>query len=119
MVVAQAAGDRRASRQILFDERLHDLALESVFMIDHVIRDAESLGDTARVVDIVERAAAALHCFRHAFVPSQTALVPQLHGQADDVVSLGAKHGRDGRRVDSARHGYGDGFRGQHLAVSN
>ena len=39
----------------------------------------------------------------------QTALVPELHGQADDVVALGTQHGRDGGGVNSSRHGYGDG----------
>ena len=68
MVVAQAARDRGSSREIFLDEGLHDVALKAVFVIDDVIRDAERLGDTARVVNIVERAAAALHRLGHAFV---------------------------------------------------
>ena len=69
-----------------------------------------SLRHAARVVDVVERAAASLHRLRHALVSGQAALVPQLHGQADDVVPLGAQHGRDGGGIHTARHGYGDGL---------
>ena len=109
MIVAQAARDGRASRKILLDERTHHVALEALLVIDHVIRDADGLGDAARVVHVVEGAAASLHRLRHALVPSQTALVPELHGQADDVVAFGAQHGRNGRGVNSSRHGDGDG----------
>jgi hypothetical protein len=49
-------------------------------------------------------------------VSSQTALVPELHGQADNIAPVGAQDGRDGRRVDSARHGYGDGLWFRHQA---
>jgi hypothetical protein len=34
-------------------------------------------------------------------------------------VAFGAEHGRNGRGIDSSRHGDGDGFGGQHLAVSS
>src|ERR1700734_362686 len=110
MVVAQAARDGRAPGQIFLDEGLHDVALEPVFVIDYVIWDAQSFSNAAGVVDIVERTATALPRLGHAFVSGEPTLVPELHGQADDLVSVGAQHGRDGRGVDSARHGYGDGF---------
>ncbi len=110
MIVAEAAGDGGASRQIFGDEGAHHVALEALFMIDDVVRNADVLGHAARVVDIVERAAAAGYLLGHAFVSGEAALVPELHGQADDVVSLGAQHGRDGGGIDSARHGYGDGL---------
>src|SRR5271163_2902043 len=108
VIVAEAARDRRASGKILLDERPHHIALKTLFVIDHVIRNAESLGNTTRIVDVVNRAAAALHGFRHAFVASKSALVPELHGQADEAASFGAEHGRDCRGVDSSRHGYSD-----------
>jgi hypothetical protein len=41
-------------------------------------------------------------------VPGEAALVPELHGQADDVVAFGAQHRRDGGGVHTARHGYGN-----------
>ena len=43
------------------DEGTHHVALETLLVIDHVIRDADGLGDPARVVDVVERTAAPLH----------------------------------------------------------
>ncbi len=86
VIVAKAARNGRASRKILLDERTHHVALEALLVIDHVIRDADGLGDAARVVHVVERAAASLHRLGHALVPGQPALVPELHGQADDIV---------------------------------
>ena len=118
MIVAKAAGNGRAPGKILLDERANHVALEALLVIDHVIRDADLLGHAARVVDIVERAAASLHGLGHTLASGQAALVPELHGQADDVVSLGAQHGRDGGRIHTARHGYGDGFGWQLLAPS-
>ena len=117
VIVAEAARDRRAPGKILLDERPHHIALKALFVIDHVVGDAEGLGHAASIVDIVDRTAAALHGFGHAFVPGETALVPELHGQADDVAAFGAQHGRNGRGVDSSRHGDGDGFGIQHLAL--
>ena len=67
------------------------------------------LGDVARVVDILNGAAATLHLLGHALSPGKTALVPELHSQANDRMTLGAQHSRDGRRIHSSRHGYGNG----------
>jgi hypothetical protein len=78
-------------------------------MINHVVRDAEGFGNPPSIVDIVNRTATALHGFRHTLVPGETPLIPELHGQADDVVAFGAQHGRNGRGVNSSRHSYGDG----------
>ena len=108
MIVAEAARDGRAPRNVLLDERTDHVALETLLVIDHVIRDADLLGHAAGVVDVVERTAASLHGLGHALASGQAALVPELHGQADDVVSVGAQHGRDGGRIHTARHGYGD-----------
>src|SRR3984893_7391791 len=118
VIVAEAAWDRRAPGKILFYERANHIALKALLVIDHVVGDAEGFGNPASIVDVVDRTAAALDRFRHAFVSGETALVPELHGQADDVVAVRAEHGRNGRGVDSSRHGDGDGFGGQHLAIS-
>ena len=90
------------------DEGADDVALEALLLVDDVIGDAEVLGDAAGVVDVVDRAAAALHLLGHALLAGETALVPELHGEADELVALGLEHGRHGRGVDSAGHGYGD-----------
>src|ERR1700730_16707968 len=102
MIVAEIARDGRAAGQILRDEWTHHLALETLFVIDHVIRNADVLGHAAGIVDVVERAAAAGYLLGHALVSGEAALVPELHGEADDVVSLGTQHGRNGGGIDSA-----------------
>src|SRR5450755_3228574 len=78
-VVAERARDGRAPSQILADERLHHLFLEAILEVDYVIRNAELLGDEARVVHIVERAATAGRATRGSQL-RQTTLVPELHG---------------------------------------
>src|SRR6266568_4522147 len=119
MVVAETAGDWCAPGNVFLDERTNHVALETLLVIDYVIRDADLLRHAAGVVDIIERAAASLHRFGHALLPSESALVPELHGKADDVVSLRAQHGRDGGRIHTARHRYGNRFGGQFLAPSH
>src|SRR6266404_9484097 len=110
VIVAETAGDRCTPGKILLDERTHHIALKALFVIDHVVGDANGLGNAASIVDIVDRTAAALDGFGHAFVSGETALVPELHGQADDVVASGTQHGRDDRGVNSSRHGDSDGL---------
>ena len=83
--IAERAGYRRASREILVDERLDDALLELALQIDHVVRHADVLGHAPRIVYIVERTAAAGGCFGGEF--RQAALIPELHGQAGDVVA--------------------------------
>ena len=79
MIVAEAAGDGSAPGKILFHERADNLALETLLMIDYVIRNADVLGDAAGVVDVVMRAAA-MWCGAVIFELRQAALVPELHG---------------------------------------
>src|SRR6266567_1300286 len=93
VVITEAAGDRCAPGNIFLDERTNHVALETLLVIDHVIRDADLLRHAAGIVDIIERAATSLHGLGHALLPSEAALVPELHGEADDVVSLRAQHG--------------------------
>jgi len=58
-------------------------------VIDYVVRNAEGFGHASGIVNIVERTAAALNGFRHAGVAGETALIPQLHGQSDDLMAFG------------------------------
>ena len=110
VVVAEGAGDGGASGEVLGDEGLDDFGFEAVLLVDDVVGDVELLGYVACVVDVVDGAAAALDGFGHAFVSGEAALVPELEGEADDLVSLGAQECGDGGGVDSSGHGYGDGF---------
>src|SRR3954463_5064678 len=82
-------------------------------MIEHVVWNPNLPRHTTRVVHIVERAAASMNGLRHAFTSCQAALVPQLHGQPYDVVTLRAQHGRNGGRIHTARHRHRYGLTAQ------
>ena len=108
VVVAEGAGDGRAAGEVLVDEGADDLGLEAGLLVDEVVGDVELLGYAAGVVDVVDGAAAALDGLGHAFVSGEAALVPELEGEADEGVALGAEQRGDGGGVDSSGHGYGD-----------
>src|SRR5262249_45829445 len=59
VAVAVHAGDGRASRRVLAHEIGDDVVLELALEVDDVVGDADGGRDPARVVEIVERAAAA------------------------------------------------------------
>src|SRR5581483_6808838 len=106
--------NRSAAGEILLHKRTNDIALKAVLMIHDVVRNADRFRNTTCVIDIIERATATLNGLGHALVTGEAALVPELHGQADDVVTFGAQHGRNGRGVNSSRHGNGNGSRIRH-----
>ena len=110
MVVAQRARDGSASGEILVDEGTDDVGLEALLLVDDVIRNTKLFGDMAGVVHVVDGAATALNGFGHAFVASETALVPELKREADERVSLRVQERRDRGRINSSRHGDGDGL---------
>src|SRR5690242_2124098 len=74
MVVAQAARNRRAPRQILIHERTYDIPLKPVLVIDDVIRNFKVLCYCASVVNVIDGAASPPHLLRHAFAAGKTAL---------------------------------------------
>ena len=77
------------------DEGLDDFALEAVFEVEHVVGDAEVLRDMASVIHVVERAAAANRpSGRHEL--GHAALVPKLHGHADDRYAVAVEKTGDG-----------------------
>ncbi len=111
VVVAERAGNRRAPGEILADKGAHHVLLEALLLVDDVVRNAEVLGHAARVVDVVERAAAAgLGGVGNAVLAGQAGLVPELQGEADNIVTVLGEDRRDRRGVDSSGHGNGDGF---------
>src|SRR5664279_912873 len=110
MVIAQAARDRRAPGKILRDKWAYHIVLEAILLIDDVIWNAERLSHATRVVNVIDGAAAPLHGLGHALVTGQSALVPQLKRESDDVVALLAQQCRDGGGVHSSRHGHGYGL---------
>jgi len=78
-----------------FDDPLSELLLE----VPAVIGNAEQRCHAARILDGVERAAAAvLRRFLHVLAR------PLLQGDADDVMALGLQEGGRDRRIDPAGH---------------
>src|SRR5215471_9517521 len=96
--------------KVLIHEWTHDILLEALLLVDHVVWDAQGLGYSPRIINVVEGTASPFDRLRHASMTGEAALVPQLHRQPDDFMAVGAQHGRDGRGIDSSRHGHGDGL---------
>src|SRR5579871_3623491 len=61
VIVAKRARDWSAPLHVVVHERADDRILELPLKIDHVVWNAEMLGDAARVMHVVMRAAAMLH----------------------------------------------------------
>jgi len=105
--VAVGAGNGRASGEVVADKRAHHALLELVLEVDNVVGKLQMLGDALGVVDVVKRTAAMLSRavsleFR------QSALIPELHREADDRSALLLKDGSHGRGIYAAGHGNSD-----------
>ena len=114
VIVAERARNGSTAGEIIGDERADDGLLEGLLEIDDVERDAEVAGDAAGVMHVVDGAAAMPRspvARRVSGQLRQAALIPKLHGEADDGLAALAQHGRDGGAVDAAAHGHGDGVR--------
>jgi hypothetical protein len=106
--VAIGTGDGSAAAKIVVHKGADDALFKLVFEVHDVVRKVEMLGDAFGVVDVIERAAAVLRAEVGALKFGEPALVPELHGEADDGAALLLQHGCDGGRVHTARHGHGD-----------
>ncbi len=110
VIVTVRARNGRAPCEIVLDERTDHGLLKTPLEIDDVVWNTKVLGDTARVADIVERTAPLAAGFlRLAALRRrlrQAALIPELHGQADDgCAGLLQDRGHCGT-IDAAAHGY-------------
>src|SRR4029077_1899082 len=76
IAVAARAGERRPSGRILLHEIRDDLLVELTLEVENVMRDVDRGRDTARVVQIVDRTAAA-----ERRLPVR--LIVELHGYTD------------------------------------
>ncbi len=95
--VAVDAGHRRLARDVALGEAVDHRLLEAALVVEHVMRNADPVGDRARVVDVLAGAAGALAVGRRA-------VVVELQRDADHVVALGLEQRRRHRRIDAARH---------------
>jgi len=92
--VALDARHRRFAEHVAFRETVDHRFTKAALVIEHIMRNADALGDIARVVNILSRAAGA-------FAMGRGAMVVKLQGDADDVVALGLQQGSRGRGVDA------------------
>ena len=77
-LVAADARDRGLAAAIGLGEILDHVRAKAALVIEHVMGDAEPLGDARRVVDVLAGAARAL-------APDRRAVVVELQGDADDL----------------------------------
>src|SRR5215471_12428292 len=54
VIIAKAARNRCPPGKILLHKWTHHVALEALFVIDHVVRNADLLGHTPGVVNVIE-----------------------------------------------------------------
>ncbi len=95
--VAIDARHRRFARAVTLGETVDHHLLEAALVVEHVMRNADALGHRTGIVDVLPGAASALAMGRRA-------MIIELQGDADDVVTLGLEQRRGHRRVHAARH---------------
>ena len=101
LLIAGDARDRRLARGIALRKAAHHRVGEAALIIEHVVGDAQHLGDAARIVDVLAGAAASLPARR-------LAVIVELQRDADDLVAL-ALHERGGDGgIHASRHGDDD-----------
>ena len=100
-LIAADTGDRGFAAHIGVDEIVDHAFAELAFVVEHIVRNADLLGDIARVMDILPGAARALPLHR-------LAMVVELQRDPDDVVSRLLKQGRGDGGIHAARHGDDD-----------
>ena len=97
-LVARRARHRRASLGIFIDEPLDHPAAEAAFIVEHIMGDAEPVGDLLRIINVLPGATGARTAHR-------LAMIVELERHADHFgAGLRGEPGRD-RAVDAARHG--------------
>ena len=95
LAVAARARQGSPSGRVLADEIRHHLLVELPLEVQDVMRDVDRGRDAPRVVEIVERAAAAERSL-------SVALIVELHRHTDDVMALLGEQRRGDRRIDAA-----------------
>ncbi len=105
-LVAVDAGHRGLAGGIALREAIDHRLLEAALVVEHVMGNADPLGDEARVVNVLSGAAGALAVRR-------LAMIVELQGHAHDVIALGLEQRRGHRGIHPARHGddHAGGFR--------
>ena len=79
--VAGDTGHRRLAARIGVGECIHHIGAEAAFIVEHVVRDAETIGDLAGVLDVLASAAGTL-------LADGGAVIVELQRDAHDVIAL-------------------------------
>ena len=90
-LVAGDTGNGRFARDIALRERVDDGLAEALFIVEHVVRDAERLGDAPRILDIAPGAAGA-------GAVRGGAVIVELQRDADHVIAFTLEDARPRRR---------------------
>src|SRR5579863_4778016 len=102
VIIAKRARNGSAPGEIVVDKRANHAILESLLEIHDVKRKTEMPRDTARVVNVVERATTMRRGAAIASKLREATLVPELHREANDGLGGFVKQRSDGRAVDAA-----------------
>ncbi len=89
-LVARYTGNRGFARDIARGKRVDDRLAEPFLIVEHIMRNAQGLGNTARIVDIAAGAAGA-------GAVRGRAMIVKLQRHADDVVALTLQDAGDDR----------------------
>ncbi len=92
------------SGDVIIHERLNHLLKELLLKIDRVKRNAKMMSDTPGIFHVLRSAAAS--CLTR----PAGAVIPQLHGHADNVVSLLHEQGCGNRAIDASAHSNQNSF---------
>src|SRR5687768_6021684 len=79
--VAAHAGARRVALEVAVHERLDHDAPEKLAPVEGVVREAETIGDSARIVNVLRRAAATLD-------RSVVGVIPEMERDTDHLEAL-------------------------------
>jgi hypothetical protein len=96
-LVAIDARHRRLAGDVALCKPVDHRFLEPALVVEHVVRNADALGDRARVIDVLAGAAGAL-------AMGGSTVVIELQGNADDVVAFGLDQRGGDRGIDPPGH---------------
>src|SRR5208282_6053096 len=96
-LIAPDARDRCLAAAIGFGEIIDHFFAEPALVIEHVMRDAETVGDVPSVADVLAGAAGTL-------APNRGAVVVKLQCDADDLDAPLDQESRGHRRIYTPRH---------------
>src|SRR5688572_13924820 len=86
--IAGDAGDGSFAVEITGNERLHHIAFKVVLEVQHVEREAQLLGDSTCIVNVIERTTSGRQRVTIFIDTDSPPLVPQLHRKTDQFVAL-------------------------------